>query len=106
MAPKACTQKAFILGLLAACALSGVAVVCVGIFVKFPWGKGVGSGGLLGGGAPTAPPGHLLVNPPQLQEQMKSFDPDVCFDSYNLTWESGSDGQIYVNGEPFFMKGK
>lgn len=96
---KARVQKAFMYGLLAACAAAGVAVVLVGLYAKFPTHNG-GPGGVW------EDPNLTYVKTPNLLEIRKAFTPDLCYDSYDLQWKSGADGQIYVNGNPFFMKGK
>lgn len=96
---KARVQKAFMYGLLAACAAAGVAVVLVGLYAKIPTQHG-GPGGVW------EDPNLTYVKTPNLLEIRKAFTPDLCYDSYDLQWKSGADGQIYVNGNPFFMKGK
>ncbi len=46
------------------------------------------------------------VKTPSLDQLRASFAPDTCFDTYDLAWTSGKDGQIYANTAPFFVKGK
>lgn len=88
-------------GLLASCAAAGVAVVLVGLYAKIPSRPTGGPGAGV-----WEDPNLNYVKTPSLNELRKSFTPDLCYDSYDLQWKSGEDGQIYVNGSPFFMKGK
>lgn len=50
-------------------------------------------------------PKLTYVKTPSLDALRADFDPDVCFDNYDLDWTSGKDGQVYVNTAPFFVKG-
>ena len=50
-------------------------------------------------------PNANYVKTPSLTELRDAFTPDACFDSYQLEWTSGKDGQLYVNTAPFFVKG-
>jgi hypothetical protein len=105
---KRCAQRACMWGFLASCVVAAAGVYCIKLYVFDSGLAGKGKGGknspsLQG----SAPPGYSLdKSVPSLDDSRKAFQPDFCLDDYKLSWESGDDGQIYVNGVPFFMKGE
>jgi len=105
MVNKGSAQKAFMWGLLGTCVIGFAVIVLVGFLVDdapFHVGKsGKGKGAPTGGSS-----GNLVeAQPSTLDQLMAGFKPNKCFDSNKLEWMSGEDGQVYVNGQPFFIKG-
>lgn len=94
--------KAFLLSLLGLAVVAGLTVTLVGVYGKNPFPHNRG-GEVVGG--EWEDPKLNYVKAPSLDKLRSSFQPDVCFDNYNLEWMSGKDGQVYVNGAPFFVKG-
>ena len=95
--------KAFLISLLGLAVIAGVTVTLVGVYGKNPFHSKSGSSGGL---TEWEDPKLDYVKAPSLDKLRSGFQPDVCFDNYDLEWLSGKDGQIYVNGAPFFVKGK
>jgi len=91
--------KALIYSLIGVSVLAGVTVALLGIFGNdiFPNKSAGGS---------WEDPNLSYVKTPSLDQLRAGFAPDTCFDTYDLAWTSGKDGQIYANTAPFFVKGK
>lgn len=91
--------KAVVYSLIGVSVAAGVTVACLGIFGNglFPQ-KGTGGN--------WEDPNLSYVKTPSLDVLRAGFAPDTCFDTYDLAWTSGKDGQLYANTAPFFVKGE
>lgn len=92
--------KALIYSLIGVGVLAGVTVALLGIF-----GNDIFPNKSAGGGS-WEDPNLSYVKTPSLDQLRAGFAPDTCFDTYDLAWTSGKDGQVYANTAPFFVKGK
>jgi len=90
--------KALVFSLIGVSVLAGLTVALLGIYGQGIFPKKDKNG--------WHDPRLSYVKTPSLDELRATFVPDTCFDSFDLAWSSGKDGQIYANTAPFFVKGK